>query len=57
MVKINGKLLFQFHQHGLSINQGIAVDARLDKSASRPVSKDQLKDLKEKAKTLEGNAG
>ena len=54
MVKINGNLLFQFHQHGLSINQGIAVDARLVKSASRPVSKDQLKDLKEKAKTPEG---
>jgi transposase, IS5 family len=54
MVKINGNLLFQFHQHGLSINQGIAVDARLVKSASRPVSKDQLKDLKETAKTPEG---
>jgi transposase, IS5 family len=55
VVKINGNLLFQFHQHGLSINQGIAVDARLVKSASRPVSKDPLKDLKEKAKTPEGN--
>jgi hypothetical protein len=37
----------------LSINQGIAVDAGLVKSVSRPVSKDQLKDLKEKIKTPE----
>jgi hypothetical protein len=43
MTKINGNLLLQFHQHGLSINQGIAVDARLVKSASRPVSNEQLK--------------
>ena len=54
MTKINGNLLLQFHQHGLSINQGIAVDARLVKSASRPVSNEQLKELKKQAETPEG---
>jgi IS5 family transposase len=49
MTKINGNLLLQFHQHGLSINQGIAVDARLVKSASRPVSNKQLKELRKQA--------
>jgi IS5 family transposase len=54
MVKINSCLLLQFHKHGLSINQGIAVDARLVKSASRPVSKEQLKEIKKQAETPEG---
>ena len=49
MTKINGNLLLQFHQHGLSINQGIAVDARLVKSASRPISNEQLKELRKQA--------
>ena len=26
MMKINGELLYQFHQQGLSINEGVAVD-------------------------------
>jgi hypothetical protein len=47
-------ILLQFHPHGLSINQGIAVDARLVKSASRPVSKEQLKEIKKQAETPEG---
>jgi len=54
MIKINSELLKQFHRHGLSINKGVAVDARLVKSASRPVSKDRLKKIKEYANTPEG---
>lgn len=53
MLKINSILLKQFHKHGLSINEGIAVDARLVKSASRPVSQKELKVLIEKAETPE----
>jgi IS5 family transposase len=54
MMEINGELLYQFHQLGLSINEGIAVDARLVKSASRPVSNKQIDELKQKADTPEG---
>ena len=54
MLQINSALLKQFHQHGLSINEGVAVDARLVKSVSRPVSKNQLKELKDKFDTPEG---
>jgi transposase, IS5 family len=36
----------QFHHHGISINKGVPVDAGLVKSASRPVSKKQIKELK-----------
>ena len=54
MIKINSALLLQFHQQGLSINEGLAVDARLVKSASRPVSNEQLDELKQKANTPEG---
>ena len=45
MIQINSALLKQFHQLGLSINEGVAVDARLVKSASRPASKDKLDKL------------
>ena len=54
MIEINSLLLKQFHSHGLTINKGVAVDARLVKSASSPVSKDQLKKIKETAGTPEG---
>ena len=54
MIEINSLLLKQFHSHGLTINKGVAVDARLVKSASRPVSKDHLKKIKEHAHTPEG---
>jgi len=54
MIKANSELLNQFHQQGLSINEGLAVDARLVKSASRPVSNQQLEELKQKANTPEG---
>jgi IS5 family transposase len=46
MIQINSALLKQFHRLGLSINEGVAVDARLVKSASRPVSKDKLEKIK-----------
>ena len=51
MTCINNVLLQQFHQHGLAINAGMAIDARLVKSASRPLSKEQLEKLKEKEET------
>ena len=54
MIKINSNLLNQFHQQGLSINEGIAVDARLVKSVSHPVSQKELKELIQKAETPEG---
>jgi len=48
MVQINSVLLKQFYQQGISINKGVAVDARLVKSASKPISKKKIKVLKEK---------
>ena len=54
LIKLNTNLLNQLHGHGLSINEGMAVDARLVQSASHPVSKDQLEELRKKAQTPEG---
>jgi IS5 family transposase len=54
MDQINTAILRQFEQQGLNINEGIAVDARLVKSASRPVSNEKLKELREKQNTVEG---
>ena len=54
MIQINSALLKQFHQLGLSVNEGVAVDARLVKSASRPVSNDRLEEIKEHANTPQG---
>lgn len=54
MININSALLKQFHALGLSINQGVAVDARLVKSASSPVSNDLLEKIKEYAHTPAG---
>ncbi len=54
MIQLNSALLKQFHQHGLSINEGIAVDARLVKSASKPLSNDQLEEVRRKFSTPEG---
>lgn len=54
MDEINSEILQQFEAKGLTINEGIAVDARLVKSVSRPVSNKKLKELKEKANTPEG---
>ena len=41
-------------KRGLSINEGMAIDARLVKSASKPMSNDGLKKLKDKRNTPEG---
>ena len=38
MIKINSEVLKHFDKKGLSINEGIAIDARLVQSASRPIS-------------------
>jgi len=43
MDQINSETLRQFKKQGITINKGIAVDARLVKSASRPISNDQIK--------------
>lgn len=40
-------LLLQFQGKGFSIESGMAVDARLVKSASKPLGKDKLKERKE----------
>lgn len=54
MIKINSEVLNEFSKRGLSINEGIAVDARLVKSASKPLSNDSLRDVREKRNTPEG---
>ena len=54
MIKLNNEVLQGFEKKGLSINEGIAVDARLVKSASRPMSNDDLRKLKDKRNTPEG---
>ena len=55
MIQLNNEILLQFAQKDLSINEGIAIDARLVKSASRPLSNDDLRKRKEKRSTPEGN--
>ena len=55
MDQINSEILRQFEIQGLVINEGIAVDARLVQSASRPISNDKIKELKEKSQSPEGN--
>src|SRR5210317_2083414 len=45
MDQINSEILRQFENQGLTINEGIAVEARLVNSARRPISNDQIKEL------------
>ncbi len=52
--RIVGEILNQFSDQGLTINEGVAIDARIVKSASRPVSNKTLAKLKEKRETPEG---
>ncbi len=52
--QINSEILRQFERQGLTINEGIAIDARLVQSASRPISSDKIKELREKNQTPEG---
>ena len=54
MIKLNNEVLQEFARRGLSINEGIAVDARLVKSASKPLSNENLRKLKQKRETPEG---
>jgi len=54
MDRINSEILRQFERQGLTINEGIAVDARLVKSASHPISNNQIKELKDRQNTPEG---
>ena len=56
MNQINSDILRQFEQQGLSINEGIAVDARLVKSAIRPLSQDELKKQCERPRLKKVNA-
>ena len=54
MDQINSEILRQFQAQGLTINEGIAVDARLVKSANRPISNDEIKKQRDKRNTPEG---
>jgi transposase, IS5 family len=54
MTRINSVVLQQFSQKGLTINEGVAVDARLVQSASHPISNEEIKKQREKSDTPEG---
>jgi len=54
MVELNSAVLREFAKRGLRINEGIAVDARLVKSASRPLSNEELKKEREKRGGVDG---
>ena len=54
MIELNNVVLQEFERKGLSINEGIAVDARLVKSASKPLSNDELRKLRDKRDIPEG---
>jgi IS5 family transposase len=54
MDQINSEILRHFEKQGLNINEGVAIDARLVKSAIRPVSNEKQKELREKHDTAEG---
>jgi hypothetical protein len=55
MIKLNSNILNQFAQKGLSINEGIAIDARLVQSASRPISNDDIHKQRKKRNSPEGH--
>ena len=54
MRMINHELLSQFAAKGLTINEGIAIDARLVQSVSHPLSNEILHEEKAKSKTPQG---
>jgi transposase, IS5 family len=54
MRMINHELLSQFASRGLTINEGVAIDARLVKSVSHPLSQKRLEEEKKKSETPEG---
>jgi IS5 family transposase len=51
---INNALLSQFAARGLTINEGIAIDARLVQSVSRPISEEKREEERQKRETPEG---
>jgi len=51
---INQELLSQFASRGLTINEGIVIDARLVQSASHPISKVKLEEEKKKREAPAG---
>jgi len=53
MSEINHEVLMQFTSKGLTINEGIAIDARLVQSASHPLSTEKLEEAKAKSETLQ----
>jgi len=54
MRAVNNELLSQFAAKGLTINEGVAVDARLVQSASHPRSKEKLEEEKKIRETPAG---
>jgi len=54
MNKINNAVLQQFAQKGLTINEGVAIDARLVHSASHPISNKEIKKQRDHRETPEG---
>ncbi len=54
MQEINHEVLAQFASQGVTINEGVAIDARLVQSASRPISTEKLAEEREKRETPEG---
>ena len=54
MNRINSVVLQQFSRKGFTINEGVAVDARLVQSASHPISNEEIKKQREKRETPEG---
>ena len=54
MLELNNTVLCEFAGKGLTINEGVAVDARLVKSASKPLRKVDVAKLQEKRETPEG---
>jgi transposase, IS5 family len=56
MIKLKSEVLRAFSKEGLNSNEGLAVHARFVKSASRPMSSDDLQGMKEKRDTCIGNS-
>jgi transposase, IS5 family len=54
LFELNNVVLEAFARKGFIINEGIAVDARLVKSASKPLSNDELEALRNRRNTPEG---
>lgn len=55
MRAVNNELLSQFASKGLTINEGVAIDARLVQSASHPRRKEKLEEEKKIREAPKGN--